>query len=71
VFPASTAGLLPLLITANLLANFRPRDKHWWEYLDQIWDAAETADRTPVSVLPALMLRARGEATRTAEETEP
>ena len=71
VFPASTAGLLPLLITDNLLANFRPRDKHWWEYLDQIWDAAETADRTPVSVLPALMLRARGEATRTAEETEP
>jgi hypothetical protein len=71
VFPASTAGLLPLLITANLLANFRPRDKHWWEYLDQIWDAAETADRTPVSVLPALMLRARGESARAAQETEP
>ena len=48
--------MLPLLIMANLLATFRPREKHWWEYLDQIWESAETADRTS---LPALMLRAR------------
>jgi hypothetical protein len=33
----------------------------WWEYLDQIWDAAETAERTSLTVLPALMLRARRE----------
>ena len=51
--------MLPLLIMANLLATFRPREKHWWEYLDQIWGAAETADRTSLTVLPALMLRAR------------
>jgi hypothetical protein len=56
------AGMLPLLITANLLATFRPREKHWWEYLGQIWDAAETADRTSLTVLPALMLRARKQA---------
>lgn len=59
VFAMPKAGMLPLLITANLLATFRPRDKHWWEYLDQIWGAAETAERTNVTVLPALMLRAR------------
>lgn len=64
VFEMPKAGMLPLLITANLLATFRPRDKHWWEYLDQIWDAAETAERTSLAVLPALMLRARKEAGR-------
>jgi hypothetical protein len=58
-FAMPKAGMLPLLITANLLATFRPREKHWWEYLDQIWDAAEVADRTSITVLPALMLRAR------------
>ena len=56
--------MLPLLITANLLATFRPREKHRWEYLDQIWDAAETADRTSLTVLPALMRRTRNAFTR-------
>jgi hypothetical protein len=41
-----------------------PREKDWWEYLDQIWEAAETAERTSLSVLPALMLRARKESAR-------
>jgi hypothetical protein len=50
---------IPLYATANLLLTFRPRDEHWWEYLDQIWEAAETAERTSLTVLPALMLRAR------------
>ena len=63
VFPMPKAGMLPLLITANLLATFRPQDKHWWEYLDQIWDAAEAADRTSLTVLPVLMLRARKQPT--------
>ena len=63
VFAMPKAGMLPLLITANLLATFRPREKHWWEYLDQIWDAADTAARTSLTVLPALMLRARKEST--------
>ena len=54
---------VPVYATANLLLGFRPRDKHWWEYLDQIWDSAETAERTSLTVLPALMLRARKEST--------
>jgi hypothetical protein len=63
VFTMPKAGMLPLLVTANLLATFRPREKHWWEYLDQIWDAAETAESTSLTVLPALMLRARKQST--------
>ena len=63
------AGMLPLLIMANLLATFRPREKHWWEYLDQIWEAAETADRTSLTVLPALMLRAHKHPTSQADAT--
>ena len=53
----------PLYVIANLLLGFRPKDKYWWEYLDQIWDAAETADRTSLTVLPALMLRAYKQST--------
>jgi len=61
VFSDEGVVTVPLYTTANLLLGFRPRDKHWWEYLDQIWDAAEVADRTSLTVLPALMLRARKE----------
>jgi hypothetical protein len=59
---------IPLYATANLLLKFRPEDKEWWEYLDQIWDAAETAERTPLTVLPALMLRARKQPAGTQAE---
>jgi hypothetical protein len=59
VFPPPEAATLPLLFTGALLAAFCPHDKHWWEYLDQIWDALQTAERTRLSVLPALHLRAR------------
>jgi hypothetical protein len=61
VFSDEGLVTVPLYTTANLLLGFRPREKHWWEYLDQIWDAADTADRTSLTVLPALMLRARKE----------
>jgi hypothetical protein len=61
VFSDEGLVTVPLYVTANLLLGFRPREKHWWEYLDQIWDAAETAERTSLTVLPALMLRARRE----------
>jgi len=61
VFTDEGLVTIPLYTTANLLLAFAPREKHWWEYLDQIWDAAETADRTSLSVLPALMLRAHRE----------
>ena len=61
VFSVAGLATVPLYATANLLLTFRPKDKHWWEYLDQIWDAVETAERTSLTVLPALMLRARKE----------
>jgi hypothetical protein len=61
VFADEGIGTIPLYATANLLLKFGPRDKEWWEYLDQIWEAAGTAERVGLSVLPALMLRARRE----------
>jgi hypothetical protein len=64
VFSDEGLVTVPLYVTANLLLGFRPREKHWWEYLDQIWEAAETAERTSLTVLPALMLRARKESAR-------
>lgn len=67
VFPGKDLVTIPLYATANLLLGFHPRDKHWWEYLDQIWQATEAADRTSLTVLPALMSRAyRESATRHA-----
>jgi hypothetical protein len=38
---------------------FRPKGGKWWDYLDQIWSAYETAETVDVSVLPALQVRAR------------
>jgi hypothetical protein len=58
IFPAESVATVPLYATANLLVTFCPRDKNWWEYLDQIWVATETASRTSIAVLPALMFRA-------------
>lgn len=61
VFTTEGIVTIPIYATASLLTTFCPSAKHWWEYLDQIWDAAEAADRTALSVLPALLLRARRE----------
>jgi hypothetical protein len=61
VFADTGVATIPLFATANLLLKFGPRDKEWWEYLDQIWDAASTAQRVSLAALPALMLRARRE----------
>jgi hypothetical protein len=63
VFSAGGVATVPLYATANLLLTFCPRDKDWWEYLDQIWDAVGTAERTSLTVLPVLMLRAHKEST--------
>jgi hypothetical protein len=63
VFSVEGLATVPLFATANLVLSFCPRDKEWWEYLDQIWEAAETAERTSLTVLPALMLRAHKEST--------
>jgi hypothetical protein len=64
VFSEEGVATIPLFATANLLLKFGPEEKEWWEYLDQIWDAAEVAERTSLTVLPALMLRARKVSTR-------
>jgi hypothetical protein len=61
VFADAGVATIPLFATANLLLKFGPGDKEWWEYLDQIWDAAAAAERVSLSVLPALVLRARRE----------
>jgi hypothetical protein len=58
VFSVEGLATVPLFATANLLLTFCPREKEWWEYLDQIWAAAEVAERTSLAVLPALMIRA-------------
>lgn len=59
VFPLETAYSLPVMITGSLLFTFRPRGQKWWDYLDTIWAATETALAVDLSVLPALTFRAR------------
>lgn len=56
---------LPVLITAQMLTAFRLGDgRDLWGYLDTVWNSVEAAERTDLSLLPALMLRShRGEAT--------
>jgi hypothetical protein len=63
VFSLTRIATVPLFASANLLLFFCPHEKDWWEYLDQIWDAAEVADPTSLSVLPALMIRAHRKST--------
>jgi len=69
VFSVEGLATIPLFATANLLLTFCPRDNDWWEYLDQIWSAAEAAERTSLTVLPALMLRAHKESTTRANDS--
>jgi hypothetical protein len=53
------AATLPVLITGSMLFIFRPKDQKWWEYLDQIWSAYETAETVDLTVLPAFQVRVR------------
>jgi hypothetical protein len=69
VFSVEGLVTVPLFATANLLLTFCPSDEEWWAYLDQIWDSAQAADRTSLTVLPALMLRAHKESTRKDNST--
>jgi hypothetical protein len=56
----AAAAVLPVLITGSMLIIFKPKGKNkWWDYLDQIWSAYETAETVDVSVLPALQVRAQ------------
>jgi hypothetical protein len=60
VFPDPLAySTLPVLITGQLLIAFSPRGVEWWDYLDVIWSAIETAETTDLTALPALILRYR------------
>jgi hypothetical protein len=60
VFPsAKDAVMLPLQVTGTLLLAFLPKGKHWWEYLDVIENALDTAEQADLSLLPALMLRSQ------------
>lgn len=60
VFPSATDGvMIPLQVTSTLLLAFRPSGQHWWEYLDRIESALDTAEQADLSILPALMLRSQ------------
>jgi hypothetical protein len=59
VFPAGRAGAVPIYATTTLLLTFAPEGMRWFEYLDQICDAAEISARISTTVLPALLLRVR------------
>jgi hypothetical protein len=53
------AAMLPVLVTGSMLVTFRPQDLKWWEYLEQIWNAYDAAERVDATVLPALQVRVR------------
>jgi hypothetical protein len=58
VFPdIAVSTTLPVLATAQILLSYRPREKHWWEYLDVIEGTTEQAAVTDPAMLPALMFR--------------
>lgn len=57
-------GKVPLYTTANLLLGFHPGEMDQWDYLDQIWNEVEAADRARLTMLPALMYRVRAVAAR-------
>jgi hypothetical protein len=48
---------LPVLITAQLLLAFCPKNATVWEYLDTIWNAFNAAEGADMSLLPALLIR--------------
>ena len=57
--PPENAGTLSFVITGHLLVAFGRADQHWWEYLNRIEEAMESALATDLDLLPALMLRSR------------
>jgi hypothetical protein len=54
-----------------MLFTFRPKGQKWWDYLDQIWSAYETAETVDAAVLPALQVRVRMLKAIRAREAEP
>jgi hypothetical protein len=51
--------LLPIFITAGMVVAFKPAGRDWQEYLDQIWNAYNTAEDLGLSVFPALQVVCR------------
>jgi hypothetical protein len=64
------ASTLPVLITASLLLRFSPPGRAWFEYLDEIWSAALTAERLPEPTLPAIRIRLRRAEARKTQDAE-
>ena len=60
VFPDRTKlASVPIFTTAALLVSYRRHGTDWWDYLDQIEKALETAAPLPDDVVPALLLLSR------------
>jgi hypothetical protein len=49
---------LPVIVAQRAAVVYRPKDKHWWDYLDQIEAAIEIASALDATVLPAAVMRA-------------
>jgi len=60
VFPdRENLGSIPVFATATLLVSYRRHGTDWWDYLEQIEAALETAAPLPEDVVPALLLLSR------------
>lgn len=59
---------VPLFTAANALLIYAPRDLHWQDYLDLIWDGTEKASEARDTVLPALWFRVRAQKARAASK---
>lgn len=60
VFPdREKLATVPVFTTAALLVSYRRHGTDWWDYLDTIENALETAARLSQDVLPALLLLTR------------
>jgi hypothetical protein len=71
VFSAEGIATVPLFATANLLLTFCPKEMDWFEWLDQIVNAAVASERVRWEVLPALMLRVRKQGEGRKRNTPP
>lgn len=60
VFPdRQQTASVPVFATAALLVSYRRHGTDWWDYLEQIENALETASSLPETVLPAALLLSR------------
>jgi hypothetical protein len=64
-------GHVTISTAASLLVAYRPDGIHWWEYLDLIEQALETAAPLDEALVPALLLLTRRQRALKARETQP